>query len=175
MIISCYPGVGKTTISKGRIDIIDLDSSLFSQLSTDFIVYRNSEGGLDNVTNEFWPYFYVKIAEKLSQDGYIVLVSSHKEVRARLLDVGEDFYCITPVPELKDEWIEKLRVRWETSGSEKDLRAYEHVRDNYDKDVHEIISMKYDCPVCHLDGMDYDLEQIIEEATEIKEFGFLDE
>ena len=156
MIISCYPGVGKTSLARKRLDIVDLDSSLFTD--------KDRKGN--------WAENYIRIAQALSDQGYIVLVSSHKEVRELLLNrTGIPFGEIFPDEKLYDEWVEKLRVRWETTGNASDCEAYWRVKLNYYSDIHdmwrdfEIRSFGDGMAKMVTDtirDMNYDLEEVIE-------------
>ena len=157
MIISCYPGVGKSTIASKRIDIIDLDSRLFND---------------DSVISVDFFKRYISVAKYLSKQGKIVLVSSHSDVRKQLLDSHDEKIAeIFPSEKLEDEWIERLRVRWETSGNKSDYHAYWRSKINYVEDVKDMkndFNKEKSCiwfRQSELCDMDYDLEEVIEGLT----------
>ena len=127
MIIIGYQGIGKSTVA-GRNSIIDLESSNFY------------DGGKrpDN-----WAVYYANIAKALSKQGYIVFISSHKEVRDQLKDCGESIYVIYPTLDLKNYWIEKLRVRFEFTKLEKDYRAWQNADQNYIENIRDLMNSGY--------------------------------
>jgi MoxR-like ATPase len=67
MIIIGYPGIGKTTLCKHWHKYVDLDSSAF----------RYNDGTRD----KRWAEIYCKVAIDLHNQGYVVFLSSHYEVR----------------------------------------------------------------------------------------------
>ena len=156
MIISCYPGVGKTKLAEMRVDIVDLDSSLFKK---DF---------------EHWEELYLKVATALSDQGYVVLVSAHEEVRKWLLrNSKEKFGEIFPCAELYDEWVSRLRKRWEEDKTDENHRSYWRCKLNYYSDIRSIekdFDRHYDLKdpkaskviQSKIFDMSYDLEFIIE-------------
>lgn len=122
MIICGYPGIGKSTIAKSEDNVIDLESSIF----------KNE----DDSRPEHWEEYYCKMAEHLSSQGHTVFVSTHPEVLSYLRrNCTEPVMCVYPAKDLKEEWIEKLKTRYEKSGSEKDRRAYISVEENYDSQI----------------------------------------
>lgn len=67
---------------------------------------------------------------------------------------------------LKDEWIKKLERRYKNSGSEKDKRALEHVREFYESDINGILrecsyGEEWYKNATQLMGMHYDLKKIV--------------
>ena len=114
-----------------------------------------------------WEMPYCQMAIWLSQQGYVVFTSSHKEVRETLKGCNE--YCIAIVPtlELKNEWIEKLHDRYKDSGLLKDQLAWQNAKDRYEANITEIIN---DVPDTFLiDSMDYDLKQIVGKCEKIED------
>lgn len=144
MIIIGYPGIGKTSLA-GRNNCIDLESGNF---------WHNDKRP-DN-----WVVYYCNIAEDLSKQGYVVFVSSHEAVRTRLQKYSnEKIICIYPALSLKNEWINKLHIRWQITKTTKDFKAYDNVNQYYDKQIQALI----DCglPTHELTSMDYSLNKII--------------
>lgn len=119
MIVMGYPGIGKSTLAKENNErIIDLESSYFSK------DYEQ----------------YVKVACDLESQGYIVFVSSHVEVGEELkracksnpnLIVGVCY----PVRDIKDEWIKKLKLRYQETKLDKNKRAADHCEEYYTPDI----------------------------------------
>lgn len=108
------------------------------------------------------------MAEFLSKQGYIVLISCHPEVREYMEHHRTEKFCaIFPHKSLKDTWINRLHERFDYTKSEKDLRALEHAEKFFDQDIDRLI---YECfygiewysNAIFLDTIDYDLESIVE-------------
>ena len=95
MIICGYAGVGKSTLSKEYAGIMDLESTPFEK---------------------DWER-YAKCAIHYSKNGYIVLVSCHKEIRERILDMldGDNTNVCTIVPNVADK--ELYRERYTRRGN----------------------------------------------------------
>ena len=80
MIIIGFPGIGKSTVSKTNDKYIDLESSCF-----------------DKDANKLWYKDYCKTAIDLSNQGYVVFVSSHDKVRDYFIsNKVERVYSIFP-------------------------------------------------------------------------------
>ena len=130
-----YPCVGKTTASKELIGIIDIDSSLF------FI-----DG--ERVSN--WHKLAVKMALRYLKSGFDIMLTSHKDVcdeLALLVKEGvlttDDVYIIFPSPNLKTEWIEKIKQRYEDTKLYIHKKAYDNCSVNFDEHISSMES--YDC------------------------------
>ena len=108
MIIIGYQGIGKSTLA-GRDKFIDLESGNF---------------WVDGKRAEDWYKPYCQIAEHLSAQGFTVFTSSHEVVRKQLRNSKEKVFVAFPSLELKDCWIEKLKMRWEDTQLDKDYKAY---------------------------------------------------
>lgn len=123
MIIVGYQGIGKSTLA-GKNNVIDLESGSF---------WNNGTRPDD------WYIYYCQIAEHLSQQGYIVFTSSHEVVRNRLKKYSnEKVYIIYPSLRLHDEWINKLRERYNNSKLEKDYKALMNAEDRYYENIEEL-------------------------------------
>jgi len=96
MIISGFPGVGKSTLGRNPDfkNTVDFDSS-------------------NNKTDNF-PSDYVDRAILKSVAGETVLVSSHKAVRDALLKRQHPFTLIYPAMDRKEEFLENYRARGNT-------------------------------------------------------------
>ena len=68
-VVVGYQGIGKSTLAFHNNRVIDLESSNFF---------------VDGERPANWHIIYCKIARALCKQGYIVCVSSHKEVREEL-------------------------------------------------------------------------------------------
>lgn len=144
MIIIGYQGIGKSTLA-GKENCIDLESGNF---------WHNG------VRPDNWYIFYCQIAEHLSQQGYTVFVSSHEVVRNRLKKYSEEkVYVCYPSINLKDEWIDKLEKRYETTRLEKDFKALMNAKDRYIDNINELKN-------CNIKGieitdMNYSLKDLL--------------
>lgn len=143
MIIIGYQGIGKSTLAGRNNRFIDLESGNF---------------WVDGKRADDWYKPYCKIAEHLSQQGYIVFTSSHEVVRRQLKDSKEIIAVVCPSIELKDEWIAKLEKRYEASGLEKDYKALMNAKDRYEENIRELSESNYKYHILTLNKMDYDLE-----------------
>ena len=145
MIVVGYQGIGKSTLAGRNNKFIDLESGNF---------------WIDGKRADDWYKPYCKIAEHLSQQGYIVFTSSHEVVRKQLAHSNEVVVVVYPSVELKDAWINKLKDRFFRTNLEKDHKALMNSEDKYDENIKEL--QKY-CNDHHayslaLTKMDYDLE-----------------
>ena len=108
MLISGFPGVGKTRASQIFKTMIDLDS----------MQYTNREK---------YPYCYIYDAIQLSKEGYIVLMSQELEIVELISLSGEGYMIVCPDISLKNEymirylkrgnvnnWIDAVMKNWET-------------------------------------------------------------
>lgn len=154
MIIIGYQGIGKSTLAARSLKYIDLESSNF---------WFDDPETKQRVRLSNWYEMYCNVAEDLSRQGYVVFVSSHQPVRERLSKSEE--YVITCVPslDLKEEWIEKLHIRFKGPGLEKDYKAYMNALDRFTENVTEIINSGFDAIV--INDMHYDLQNLIEGTT----------
>lgn len=143
MIVVGYQGIGKSALAGKDHKYIDLESGNF---------------WVDGKRADDWYKPYCKIAEHLSQQGYIVFTSSHEAVRQYLVENSrEPVVLVYPSVELKDAWIEKLERRYNESKTEKNYKALMNAKDRYVENIKELqescIAYKME-----LQKMDYDLE-----------------
>lgn len=151
MVIMGYQGIGKTTLTRTSHKFIDLESSLMFLSDT-----------LDRPKG--WEELYVNYAESLANDGHIVFVSTHQQVREELskrakkngLKVG----CITPSKYLEDKWVARLQERHSISQTYKDYKAYMGAKFNYGNDIEslEASSKELGIPLIHINNLDYNLQ-----------------
>lgn len=147
MIIIGYQGIGKSTLSKMYLNYVDLESGCF---------------WVDGKRAEDWYKPYCKIAEHLSQQGYIVFVSSHEVVRNELKNSSEQVMCCVPALDLKTFWVTSLKERYEKTQLTKDYRAWKNAEDRYAENIKEIADSGF--PVIWIREIPYNLDKLIVEA-----------
>ena len=151
MIVIGYQGIGKSTLASRNLKYIDLESSNF---------WFDDAETKQRVRHSNWYEMYCNVAEDLSRQGYVVFVSSHQPVRERLLKSEEYVVACVPSLILKDEWIKKLKERYENSLLEKDYKAYMNAADRFAENVTEIMNSGFD--ILRISNMSYDLQNLIE-------------
>jgi hypothetical protein len=148
LIVIGYQGIGKSSISKNNDKIIDLESSNF-KINNERVIY--------------WHIIYCKIAIDLAKQGYIVCVSSHKDVRNEfeMYLPSKDFDIVTihPILELKEEWLKRLSSRLAIDPIDKNWYAYIGAKNNYENEIKSF----YNSAIRHiaLATTNYDLKEII--------------
>ena len=151
LIIIGYPGIGKSTIALKHDRYVDLDS------------------GFTSKTDRFWQLYYCVFAASIAIQGKVVFVSSHKSnceyLRALYADRDTDIKLaiVCPSIDLEQEWIEKLKSRYELSKEDADKRAYEFVSHNFQTSIEGLHSYK-NIPVYEITSMDYKLDDYVNEA-----------
>jgi hypothetical protein len=129
-IYICYQGVGKSSTVNECDFFIDLESSNFKDENG----YRTDD----------WYVYYVNIAFDLASQGYSVFVSSHEVVRRQIFYMKEKYYpnikvaIVYPTVDIKDEWIERLKKRYEENPTEKNKVAYLNAKDRFDENIAEM-------------------------------------
>ena len=151
MIIIGYQGIGKSTLA-GKNKCIDLESGNF---------WHN------DVRPDDWYIFYCQIAEHLSQQGYIVFVSSHEVVRNELKRSKEKVYIICPSVGLSDKWIKKLQDRYETTKLIKDFKAWKNAEDRYIENILELMNSGLE--FYSINDMDYKLSDIVKYLEDLND------
>lgn len=152
MIICGYQGIGKSTLAKTcmidhEIPVLDLESGNF---------------WVDGMRSQNWYKVYANIAIHLSQQGNIVMTSSHKAVRdyLALINQTERLAIIYPCIELKDQWIEKLQNRYYLTNKEKDYKALMNAKEMYEENIHDLAAQdRFDH--IELTDINYSLENAI--------------
>ena len=151
MIVIGYQGIGKSTLSKLSNEYIDLESGNF---------------WVDGKRDSEWYKPYCQIANDLSSQGYIVFTSSHEPVRKyfiNYLNSYEQIVVVVPSLEWKDEWIRKLKQRYEDTKLEKDYKAYMNALDKYSENIYEVCEdgALLDGNII-IDSMNYDLNTLLQ-------------
>lgn len=144
MIISGYQGIGKSSLA-GKNNCIDLESGNF---------------WVDGERADDWYKVYCQIANHLSEQGYVVFVSSHEVVRKELEKSKEQVFVIFPAIDLKDQWIAKLQNRYDKTKLDKDYRALMNAKDRYKENITEL--MRGNLKFYEITRMTYQLESIID-------------
>lgn len=153
MIIIGYQGIGKSTLAKDTNNkFIDLESSNFF---------------VDGKRSKNWYKIYCSIANHLSQQGFIVFTSSHKEVREELKKYDEKVFVCAPNIPLKDKWIQKLADRYHETNLDKDYKALMNAEDRYEDNIRELFSCGF--PVLIIHNIEYDLEKLISAYIDLSE------
>ena len=145
MIIAGYPGIGKTTLAKANIHVIDLESSAFNKKNID------------------WFIDYVNVAIELNKQDYDVFISTHAEVLKYLECLDIEYLLIYPSYEIKDEWIEKLEERLNNDNTMKNLKACMRAKDHFDSDISALMTHCKNKNAKHylITNKDYDLKGMI--------------
>ena len=143
MIYTGYQGIGKSAIA-GKDTFIDLESGNF---------------WIDGKRDDNWFKIYCNIAIHLSNQGYTVLMSSHKAVRDEFNSRNQTFVTISPAPELEEQWIERLQKRYDNDKSEKNYKALENAKDKYQENTKELRTEKNSLVISTID---YDLSEVID-------------
>lgn len=114
MIIIGFPGIGKSSVSNPFTGYVDLESSNFPK-------------------TEGWEKVYCDVALDLSEQGYYVFVSSHKQVRDYLSNYQsvDDIVEVFPEVRLCDMWIRRLTKRYSDTKQDKHKRALDYVSNHY--------------------------------------------
>lgn len=157
-IIIGYQGIGKSTLANDENCFIDLESSCFWY--TDEETKQPCRWGN-------WAEIYTNIAVDLAKQNNIVFTSSHQVVRdelARKTNIENTTIAVcVPTINIKDEWIEKLKNRYERSGLDKDYKAWKNAEDRYEENINEIISdaEKYGWIIYFITDINYYLSDLI--------------
>ena len=145
MIIVGYQGVGKSTVAKNANGFIDLESGNF---------YVNG------VRDDNWYIVYCQIAKHLSDQGYNVFMSAHKQVRDELLKYDVKRKLVYPSKILQEFWIDRLLKRWQKSALEKDRRAYLGAQQYFIANINELDSQDGFEKII-IDSAPYDLKYML--------------
>jgi hypothetical protein len=151
LIVLGYQGIGKSSASNAEHGIIDFESSLFKDNT--------------NCKNDDWYIIYTKQAIALSEQGYVPLLSSHKEVRTALHDYAKQEFnrvvTIAPHPSLYHKWIDRLERRYNEDPTSKNYIAYINAKDHMQEDVVDMASEPYFSHIYLNDTKYYDFIAII--------------
>lgn len=107
LIISGFPGVGKTSLERYE-RIVDLESSGFHWNWVPGNPFRKDRlAPPEPRLNPLWPKNYIDKIDELSKEDYqkIILVSTHPEVLAGLEERRIPFLIVLPTKDLKNEYM----------------------------------------------------------------------
>lgn len=129
IVISGFPGIGKSYITKNKMGIdlsmADSDSSLYSWIYED--------GKKTETRNPEFPKNYIDHILELIKDGVdIIFVSSHKNVREAMTEAGIEYITVYPDKSLKYEYIERFKAR----GNDNEFIKF--INDNWDRFIDDI-------------------------------------
>lgn len=150
MIYVGYQGIGKTSLCKKIDKCLDLESSMFI---------------LDGKRSDDWYKIYANIAEDLSNQGKIVFISSHKNLRDYLKEHDIPFTVIFPDINLESQWIKKLKDRYSLSWAEKDFRSWITAEKMYKENIEDLSKEKNKIIITDIN---YSLEELINNDYKIK-------
>lgn len=110
-IISAFPGIGKTTLVQTNKNYVDLESSDYKWIDIDKTLSIEERKGTAKTINPYFPENYIKKIIELTDMGFNVLISSHKEVREALQAQGIKYTIILPSLDMKEEMISRYLSR----------------------------------------------------------------
>lgn len=110
-IISAFPGIGKTTLVQTNKNYVDLESSDYKWIDIDKTLSIEERKGTAKTINPYFPENYIKKIIELTDMGFNVLISSHKEVREALQAQGIEYTIILPSLDMKEEMISRYLSR----------------------------------------------------------------
>ena len=149
-VVVGYQGVGKSALAFHHIQVIDLESSNFF---------------VDGVRQGDWYKAYCNIARSLCRQGYIVCVSSYKEVREELArKPAEKQVIVFPSLSLKEKWINMLRYRYERCDTSKNYKAWRNAVDCYESNITDLMKQE-GFEHIEIPDMNYNLANLLEIDT----------
>lgn len=154
VIITGYQGIGKSSLANRESGYIDLESGNF---------WVNGKRAED------WYIPYCNIALHLAEQGYRVFVSSHAVVTSYLSSIPRtvDLYACYPSFSLREQWVSKLKRRYDDSRLEKDFKAWRNAEEKYNENIGAMYRLNgFTQIVIH--DMGYSLRRCIEDAIELK-------
>lgn len=110
-VISAFPGIGKTTLVQTNKNYIDLESSDYKWIDIDKTLSIEERKGTARTINPDFPENYIKKITELTDMGFNVLISSHKEVREALQAQGIKYTIVLPSLDMKEEMINRYLSR----------------------------------------------------------------
>ena len=117
MIFCGYAGVGKSTAAKKFVGVVDLESTPFQK---------------------DWET-YARVAKHMSDQGYIVLLSCHKEIREELHRIGAEYIVVFPDSNMKEIY----RTRYIERGNTEEFIKTQ--MSNWDKWVGNVLTWENEC------------------------------
>lgn len=144
MIICGYLTIGKTTLAKDNLKIVDLDSKPFSEIKS---IYSD------------WYKIYGDIALDLEQQGYIVLVSTNFKVIEYLSNKAQDLFVVLYSNSLREYALKKAKDRPNTS-----LTTLNAIESNFYKHNNKILCLCEDREIKFhiINDTNYSLKDIVD-------------
>jgi hypothetical protein len=107
LVVSGFPGIGKTFFRRRRDDlnISDSDSSQFSWADE-----------ARTVRNPRFVEDYLAHVRQMTREKDIVLVSSHRSIREGLYHAGINYILVYPYSDQKEEYLQRFRNRGSNEG-----------------------------------------------------------
>lgn len=161
-VYSVFPACGKTYIYENQEDygikVLDSDSSQFSWLYTNIDEDGSVIRGVRKVRDPEFPKNYIEhIKENLDKYDYI-FVSSHREVRDALDEVGIKFTIVYPSPDCKAEWIGRCFIREQNDETGCGAKV---MYDNWSNWVSDCIRSACEHPAIQLDAQEHLSQHIL--------------
>lgn len=143
-VISAFPGIGKTTLVQTNKNYIDLESSDYKWVDIDRTLSIEERKGTAKTINPDFPENYIKKITELTDMGFNVLISSHKEVREALQAQGIEYTIVLPSLDMKEEMINRYLSRGNQESFVNLLKAnYEKFIEDLSMDPNDKIVLKH--------------------------------
>lgn len=112
MLISGFPGIGKTALESKYQNVIDLDGTyIFDLTSKQKKMNFEKLKGINKPFNKDWPFCYIKdIKEKLLEYD-IVLICQHKQLLLELDKQNIQYIIVYPQKDCIDEYMQRYKTR----------------------------------------------------------------
>ena len=142
-IISAFPGIGKTTLVQTNKNYVDLESSDYKWVDIDKTLSIEERKGTAKTINPDFPANYIKKIIELTDMGFNVLISSHKEVREALQSRSIKYTIVLPSLDMKEEMINRYLSRGNQESFVNLLKTnYEKFVEDLSMDPNEKIVLK---------------------------------
>ena len=129
LVISCFAGLGKTTVAKKYPNVCDLQTSAFRRNpSIKTYDYEKQKGFDSNITNPNFPQNYLDALENARTKYEIVLVTMAHDIRELLEQNNIPFIFV--LPERTNSFKEKLIARCQERGNSESFVKY--ISENFD-------------------------------------------
>lgn len=161
MIISGFPGVGKTTFAKKYPDLaIDLESSEFHYDLANFrkkgLNAEQMKGLQGRIEKKNWEEKYAKVAVDLNEKYKFVFVANNRQVIYEILKL--DVSPLIVIPSHEDYEIYKRRYKNRGNNSDWIARTMADFNKNHFREKEKLFGKK--CKIVHLQG-DATLEDLL--------------
>ena len=158
-VIIGYQGIGKShTVVENPGLYIDFESTNF----------RDDKGNRP----DDWYVYYCNAAWDMAKQGYRVFTASHEVVRKRFyelqkrdgLDESPLVIIAYPIPSLKEEWLKRLKDRYDKIPEKKNEIAYLNALDRYTDNIEELHNdaIEYNFGELKIQNTNYKLHNLIE-------------